>query len=588
VMSKHNASMALAFWCISMSVIGGEQAPSRPGPLYAVKHEAKVPVPMRDGVKLAAEIFRPDAPGKFPVLLLHRYFREGADRGEFFAKRGYVVALVDCRGRFDSQGTWVPYVNDPQDGHDAQEWLGRQPWSSGRIGTFGISYNGFTQLMAAPLGSPYLKCMVPQEAQQSNFGHLYNDGVMQLNVVFEFGLHTKQGSQIQRIFAIDHPHYRRLPLLAAVDVFPQVEHVKDWFRHARYDDYWKAYGVKEKYAQIKAPALLLTGWYDNLVHEGWRNFQGLRAQGGSEAARRGTKIIVGPWTHGGSFGYPGFLDLKLRWYDYWLKDVQNGIDRDGPIRIYVMGAEQWRDEQEWPLARARFTSFFLASGGRANSLRGDGRLRPQGDKSNFCSSGRPKGQEKAAEVGLIPVAADRFTYDPENPVYTLGGQISTHDDIRGPKDRRVRQERDDVLVYTSEPLEKDLEVTGPVELRLFAATSAVDTDFAATLTDVHADGRAIHVCEGMRGVTFRESLERPTPVEPGRVYEYSISLWETSMVFKAGHRIRLEVSSSNFPRYARNQNTGLPLGSSAEMKKAQQTVYHDAERPSRLILPIIP
>jgi len=334
--------------------------------------------------------------------------------------------------------------------------------------------------------------------------------------------------------------------------------------------------------------LLLTGWYDNLVHEGWRNFQGLRAQGGSEAARRGTKIIVGPWTHGGSFGYPGFLDLKLRWYDYWLKDVQNGIDRDGPIRIYVMGAEQWRDEQEWPLARARFTSFFLASGGRANSLRGDGRLRPQGDKSNFCSSGRPKGQEKAAEVGLIPVAADRFTYDPENPVYTLGGQISTHDDIRGPKDRRVRQERDDVLVYTSEPLEKDLEVTGPVELRLFAATSAVDTDFAATLTDVHADGRAIHVCEGLRGVTFRESLERPTPVEPGRVYEYSISLWETSMVFKAGHRIRLEVSSSNFPRYARNQNTGLPLGSSAEMKKAQQTVYHDAERPSRLILPIIP
>jgi len=429
---------------------------------------------------------------------------------------------------------------------------------------------------------------VPQEAQQTNFGHLYNDGVMQLNVVFEFGLHTKQGSQIQRIFAIDHPHYRRLPLLAAVDVFPQVEHVKDWFRHARYDDYWKAYGVKEKYAQIKAPALLLTGWYDNLVHEGWRNFQGLRAQGGSEAARRGTKIIVGPWTHGGSFGYPGFLDLKLRWYDYWLKDVQNGIDRDGPIRIYVMGAEQWRDEQEWPLARARFTSFFLASGGRANSLRGDGRLRPQGDKSNFRSSGRPKGQDKAAEVGLIPVAADRFTYDPENPVYTLGGQISTHDDIRGPKDRRVRQERDDVLVYTSEPLEKDLEVTGPVELRLFAATSAVDTDFAATLTDVHADGRAIHVCEGMRGVTFRESLERPTPVEPGRVYEYSISLWETSMVFKAGHRIRLEVSSSNFPRYARNQNTGLPLGSSAEMKKAQQTVYHDAERPSRLILPIIP
>lgn len=541
----------------------------RSEPVYGVKHEVKVPVPMRDGVKLAAEIFRPDAPGRFPVLMLHRYFREGADRGEFFAKRGYVVALVDCRGRYDSEGTWVPYLNDPQDGYDAQQWLGQQPWSNGRIGTFGISYNGFTQLMAAPLASPYLKCMVPQEAQQTNFGHLYNDGVMQLNVVFEFGLHTKQGSQIQKIFPIDHPHYRRLPLLAAVDDFPQVEHVKDWFRHARYDEYWKAYGIKEKYSQIKVPALLLTGWYDNLVHESWRNFVGLRTQGGSEAARRGTKIIVGPWTHGGSSSLPGFLDLKLRWYDYWLKDMPNGIDRDAPIRIYVMGAEQWRDEQEWPLARTRFTPFYLESGGRANSLRGNGRLR-QGHKPNFASP------------------PDRFVYDPENPVYTLGGQISTHADIWGPKDRRVRQQRDDVLVYTSEPLEKDLEVTGPVALKLFVSSSAVDTDFTATLTDVYPDGRAIHICEGIRGVTFRESLEAPTPIEPGRVYEISISLWETSMVFKAGHRIRLEVSSSNFPRYARNQNTGLPLGTSAEMRKAQQTVYHDADHPSRLILPVIP
>lgn len=539
-------------------------------PVHRVKHETKVPVPMRDGVKLAAEIFRPDSLGKFPVLMLHRYFREGADRGEFFAKRGYVVALVDCRGRFDSEGTWVPYVNDPQDGYDAQEWLGRQPWSTGRIGTFGISYNGFTQLMAAPLASPYLKCLVPQEAQQTNFGHLYNDGVMQLNVIFEFGLHTKQGSQIQRVFPIDHPHYRRLPLLAAVDDFPNVRHVKDWFRHARYDDYWKAYGVKEKYGRIRAPALFLTGWYDNLCHEGWRNFLGFRTQGGSEAVRRGTRILVGPWTHGGSFRLPGLLELELRWYDYWLKDVQNGVDREAPIRIYVMGAETWRDEHEWPLARTRFTPFYLTSGGRANSLRGDGRL----------TGGSPSAGQSEPP--------DRFTYDPENPVYTLGGQISTHADIWGAKDRRVRQERDDVLVYTTEPLEKDLEATGPVELKLFVASSVPDTDFTATLTDVHPDGRAIHVCEGIRGVTFRQSLETPTPIESGRVYELSISLWETSMVFKAGHRIRLEVSSSNFPRYVRNQNTGLPLGSNAEIRKAQQTIYHDAEHPSRLILPVIP
>jgi putative CocE/NonD family hydrolase len=549
-------------------------------PLYRVKHETKVPVPMRDGIKLAAEIFRPDAPGKFPVLMLHRYFREGADRGEFFAPRGYVVALVDCRGRYDSEGTWVPYVNDPQDGYDAQQWLGRQPWSNGKIGTFGQSYNGFTQVMAAPLASPYLKCMVPQENQQSNFGHLYNDGVMQINVIFEFGLHTKQGSQIQRIFPIDHPHYRRLPLLAAVDDFPQVQHVKDWFRHARYDDYWKSYGIKEKYGRIQAPALFMTGWYDNLCHEGWRNYLGLRKEGGSEAARTGTKIIVGPWTHGGTFAVPNFLQVKLRWYDYWLKGIQNGIDRDAPIRIYVMGADKWRDEREWPLARARYTPFYLASGAQADLVRADGRLRrtPHAPREGLRHAERD-------EYGTQP---ERFTYDPENPVYTLGGQISTHADIWGPRDRRVRQERDDVLVYSTEPLDKDLEVTGPVELKLFAASTAVDTDFTATLTDVYPDGRAIHICEGIRGVTFRESLEHPTPIEPGKIYPLSISLWETSMVFKAGHRIRLEVSSSNFPRYARNQNTGLPLGSSAEMRKAQQTIYHDADHPSHLILPVIP
>jgi hypothetical protein len=443
--------------------------------------------------------------------------------------------------------------------------------------------------------------MVPQEGQQTNFGHLYNDGVMQLNVIFEFGLHTKQGSQIQRIFPIDHPHYRRLPLLAAVDDFPQVEHVKDWFRHARYDEYWKSYGIREKYGKIQAPALFMTGWYDNLCHEGWRNFLGFRTQGGSEAARTGTKIIVGPWTHGGSFALPDFLDVNLRWYDYRLKGIQNGVDRDAPIRIYVMGAEKWRDEREWPLARTRFTPFYLTSGGRANSLRGDGRLEA-GVGWDKRSAGPPRSEKTASSHGKPGDAhggpalrlshptspPDRFTYDPENPVYTLGGQISTHADIWGPRDRRVRQERDDVLVYTTEPLEKDLEVTGPVELKLFVSSSAVDTDFTATLTDVHPDGRAIHVCEGIRGVTFRDSLEHPTPIEPGKIYPLSISLWETSMVFKAGHRIRLEVSSSNFPRYARNQNTGLPLGTSAEMGKAQQTVYHDAEHPSCLVLPVIP
>ena len=559
------------FACL-MLLLPGCSVPEPAGPsqpVHEIIDESKVPVPMRDGVNLAAHVYRPDAPGEFPTLMLLRYFRAPFqnEHAEYFAKRGYAVALVDSRGRYDSGGKWVPYVNEPRDGYDAQQWLGRQPWSNGEIGTMGISYNGFTQVMPAPLGSPYLKCLVPRENQQTNFGHLYNDGVMQLNVVFEFGLFTKQGSQTQKILPSEDPHYRRLPLIAAVDEFPQVEHVKDWFAHAKYDEYWQAYGIKEKYGQIQVPAYFMTGWYDNLVHEGWRNFKGFTEEGGSEAARKGTKILVGPWVHGGTNSYPELLDVELRWYDYWLKGIQNGIDKEPPIKIFVMGPDVWRFENEWPLARTQFTKYYIHSSGKANGDQGDGTL-----------TSSPAQDEPP----------DRYAYDPEDPVPTLGGQISTHGEIRGRKDRSSVQSRKDILVYTSEPLERDMEVTGPVDFKLYAASSAVDTDWTATLSDLHPDGQAIHVCEGIRGARFRDGLETPTLIEPGKVYEYDISLWETSYVFKAGHRIRLEVSSSNFPRFARNQNIGEPLGTSDKLVVANQTVYHNDRYPSHLVLPVIP
>ena len=432
--------------------------------------------------------------------------------------------------------------------------------------------------MAASLGSDYLKCMVPVRNQQTNFGHLYNDGVLQLNIIFEFGLTTSGKFQTQRILPPDDPFYRRLPLMEVIDEFPSARYVKDWLEHSSYDEYWKAYGVKEKYGNIEAPAYFVTGWYDNLVHEGWRNFTGFREKAGSERARKGTRILVGPWAHGryldeeGRLVPPGegvdMLDLHLRWYDFWLKGLDNGMGEEPPILIYVMGANRWRSEHEWPLARTRFTNFYLRSEGRANSVEGDGSL----------------------STGLAPGTSlpDEYVYDPSDPVPTLGGQISTHDEIKGPRDRRPVQKRGDVLVYSSEPLEDDMEITGPVEVKLFAASSAVDTDFTATLTDVHPDGRAIHICEGIRGARFRDSLENPTLIEPERIYEYNISLWETSYVFQAGHRVRLEISSSNFPRYARNQNTGEPLGRSARMVKARQSVYHSADYPSHLVLPVIP
>jgi putative CocE/NonD family hydrolase len=355
--------------------------------------------------------------------------------------------------------------------------------------------------------------------------------------------------------------------------------VKDWIRHDQFSQYWAAYGLKGKYQQIQAPAYFITGWYDNLVHETWHNFVNFREHGGSEAARRGTRIIVGPWVHGGvapdkewpvNFGPDSNIDLNdlhVRWYDRWLNGKKSDEDNDPPIKLFVMGANKWRFENEWPLKRTQWTPFYLGSQGKANTMSGDGTL--------SSAKGSPDG-------------SDGFTYDPNNPVPTLGGQIAIFPKVWGPRDRRPVQQREDVLVYTTEPLKQDMEVTGPIELKLYASTSAVDTSFTATLSDVYPDGKAVQLCEGIRGVRFRKSLEHPTPVEPNKIYEYSISLWETSNVFKAGHKIRLEISSSNFPRYARNQNNGEPFGQSSKIVIAHQTVLHNAQYPSQLILPVIP
>jgi putative CocE/NonD family hydrolase len=531
-----------------------------------VQIDQNVRIPMRDGITLAADIYRPAAPGTFPALMTLVYYPTGREDAERFARHGYVGVVVNSRGRNGSEGEWEPYVNEPRDGYDAQQWIGRQGWCNGRIGMFGQSYNAFTQIMSAPLASPYLQCLLPVEGQQTNFGHLYNDGVPQLNVIFTFGLFATGETRTGPHIPIG-PHYLQLPLGAAADRadHPQAQRIKTWLDHARYDDYWKSYGVKEQYDRIQVPAWFVSGWYDNLIHENWRNYHGFRAAGGSARCRDGTRMRVGGAVHGGN--RPSFDD-QLRWYDYWLKDLQTGVDKLPPIEIFVMGANRWRYEYEWPLARARQTAFYLHSSGHANSVHGDGRL----DAAPLA-------------IGTPP---DTYVYDPADPVPTLGGQMSTHVDLWGPQDRQPVQQRPDVLVYTTTPLQHDLEITGPVELELHAASDAVDTDFTATLTDVHPDGRAIHVCEGIQRASFRESLEHPTAIEPGVIYPYRISLWETSLVVARGHRIRLEVSSSNFPRYARNLNTGLPIGTSADMKQARQTIYHDAVHPSHLILPVVP
>ena len=545
-----------------------------------------VKTPMRDGVRLSADIYLPASVGPFPTLLQRtpynnqsaRYVHDFVPR---FVRNGYAVVIQDSRGRHDSDGEWRPYLDETNDGYDTQQWIGAQPWCNGNIGTFGSSYPGFTQTMPAPLRSPHVKALVPSATQQDNYGLAYVDGVYQM-VPFTTWFIRMTGKTMQSEspgLMNDLELHKRLPLISALDDICDMPVFRDFIRHYTLDEYWKGYGVRDKYEEIETPAYFLTGWYDTLVHETFKMLRGWRSRARSVEAREVTRLLVGPWTHGSigsaqppgdiDFGLPAGVDIiaeHIRWYDRRLKGIENGMDDEPPIRLFVMGENVWRYEREWPLARTQYTNYYMHSGGRANSLLGDGVLSPA------SPAGEP---------------TDRYSYDPENPVPTMGGPVMSPE-LTGPRDRRSVERRDDVLVFTSEPLTRDAEVTGPVVVTLYASSSAPDTDFTATLVDVYPSGQAINICEGIRRTRFRESLETPTLIEPGRTYEYQISLWETGNVFKAGHRIRLEISSSNFPRFDRNLNTGHQPGLDAEIKVADQTIYHDSERPSHVSLPIIP
>ena len=543
-----------------------------------------VKVSMRDGVGLSTDIYRPSGGGPFPTLLLRTIYDNQEpvyiEWTRRFVEAGYAVVMQDCRGRFDSEGPWEPYIHEAEDGYDTQQWIGAQPWCDGNIGMFGVSYLGFTQTQPAPLRSPYVKGLVPIASQQDNFGHIYKNGALGLHASLFFGIIAAKTVHRSGFGLLDwEALYRRLPLISALDDIVDAPFYREIIRHSTYDDFWSSYSLRDRYDEVDTPAYFMTGWYDVLLHDGFKQFLGWSGKARTEETRRRSRIIVGPWTHYafssselyGAIDHRGagtidFVAEHLRWFDQRLKDVDTGIDAEPPVRIFVMGDDVWRGEDEWPLARTVYTRYHLGSATGANSMFGDGTLTPEPPSSP---------------------GADRYEYDPDRPVPTLGGPIM-HRDFAGPHDRRPVERRDDVLVYTSEALERDLEVTGPVEMTLYASSSARDTDFAATLVDVYPDGRAINICEGLQRARFRESIEESALIEPGRVYRYTIDMWETSIVFKAGHRIRVEVTSSNFPRMDRNPNTGNRPGMDAETQVASQTVHHGGERASHITLPVIP
>jgi putative CocE/NonD family hydrolase len=540
--------------------------------------QTNVTIAMRDGTKLAANIFSPKEGGPFPVILMRTpYGKPGPQSGEAkdYTAKGYVFVAQDCRGRGNSEGVWDPFRYDPDDGFDTQEWVGHQSWCNGKIGTTGGSYVGWTQWASAPRASKYLTAMVPVVPFADVYQFAYPGGAFQLSLLFGWG--SGVGGlplKPEKMMAA----YKDLPLQNWDDAHGKnIFFMDDWVAHPVYDDYWKQRSIKGDYQDITVPILNIGGWYDIFSKTTLETIQSVREQSKNRLARRNQFAVIGPWGHGVGGQKLGDLDfgegaklnigaLQTKWFEYWLKDKETGVQDWPAYKLFVMGENRWRGENEWPLARTKWTEAYLHSSGKANTRNGDGVLKLD----------KPE-----------PEKTDKFTYDSANPVPTKGGNNLTGPPI-GPYDQTEIEERDDVLVYTSDALEHPLEITGPIKLVLYAASSARDTDFTAKFVDVHPNGKAYILCDGIARARYRGSNTQVGLIEPGAVYKYEIDLWVTSNVFLEGHRARLEISSSNFPRFDRNPNTGHPFGADAELAKAEQTIYHDSEHPSHLLLPVIP
>lgn len=541
--------------------------------------EKDVPILMRDGIQLTANIARPEAEGQYPVILMRTpYGKPGKDNGDMkrYTEAGYVMVVQDCRGTGSSEGIWDPFAYDVQDGLDTQAWIGAQPWCNGRIGTAGGSYVGWTQWASAPDAAPALQCAVPVVPFAEVFPDLaYYGGAFQLALLMGWG--AAVGGADLKPDALQAA-FRHLPLQTYGDQFEKpIPYLNEWIKHPTYDDYWKRRGIDGQYDDVHIPILNIGGWYDIFSKPVIDQVDRVREESGDRLVRRNQFVIVGPWAHGVGGQKVGELDfgpeakrdigeLQFQWFEYWLKDRETGVEDWPAYHLFIMGENRWRGEQEWPLARTQYTPMYLRGGGKANSSKGDGTLSP----------------EQPAEE-----PADVFTYDAENPVPTAGGNNLVGAKA-GPYDQSEVELRDDVLVYTGDTLTEDLEVTGPVKMTLYAASTAPDTDFTAKLVDVHPDGRAFNLCDGILRARFRKGPDGAEPLTPGAVEKYEIDLWVTSNLFKAGHRVRVEISSSNFPRFDRNPNSGLPFGTDTELHPATQTIYHTVQYPSHILLPVIP
>ena len=584
-------------------MVSGDSLKSQRGPFEVIR-EDDLAMTTRDGVVLRADVYRPAVSGSYPVLLRRtpygkRFNDLAADFSEahYFASHGYVVVVQDTRGRFTSEGAWYPFIYEARDGYDAVEWAATLPGTTGMVGTFGQSYGAIAQYLAAAQRPPHLRTSIPVSAYQLSFeNYWHNGGALELGWILSYFVNmaeavlTAEGDAAAveelaklkvdpevRFSALTDEALRHLPLLDWADRLGRgAAFLGDILAHPTDGPYWWATDLSRQLFNINVPMLHVGSWYDIANRDTPNYFTGLRET--ALDARDGHALIMGPWAHQLPFTQPtsggtgdidfgpeaaiSLVDIERRWFDHHLKNDGSGLPRP-PVRIFVMGENRWRDEQEWPLARTEYTSYYLRSGGSANTLDGDG----------FLSVDPPEDEH-----------ADRYTYDPDDPVPTAGGRFVGG----GVADQRKKQSRADVLVYTGPELAEDLEVTGPITVHLYAMTTAQDADFIAVLSDVRPDGYAQNLAEGILRGRFRESFIEPSPMEPGIPYEFTIKLWNLSHVFRAGHRIRIHITSSDFPRWDRNAGTGAPTGTDSRLRVAEQSVLHDVAHPSRVVLPVIP
>jgi putative CocE/NonD family hydrolase len=588
-----------------------------------IKLERNIMVPMRDGVRLATDVWVPEETPS-PALLVRIPYGKSGSYGfvmdpHFLGllEGGYALIIQDCRGRFGSEGSFYPAVDDGDDGADTIAWLRDQPWCDGRVGMWGASYVGFGQFQTASRAPEGLMAIAPRVTSSDIYsaGYYSDGGALSWHMFFVWSTMmtltaAQQGVERPQIGfspvqgeATGHADPATLGTLAGMLGNPTphleagpgsqellVKHCpwySDYLQHAAPDDFWQRIAVVDRLQQVTVPALHIGGWFDLFVNNTARTFTRMHAEAGTQDARSGQRLIIGPWEHAG--GAPGgaFHDRQfgpagdaasvdwtgehLRFFDRWIKGKTDALDGVAPVRIFVMGIDRWRDEQDWPLPDTTYVDYYLDGAGQANSADGDGVL----------STDAPSAE-----------ATDTYTYDPADPVPSVGGRVillTTSVNGVGPVDQRAVEARPDVLCFSTPVLTEPVEVTGHISLVLHITSNALDTDFTAKLLDVFPDGRAIYLTDGILRARYRHSLAEPQLLEPSQVHELTLDLSVTSNAFLPGHRIRLEVSSSCFPRYDRNTNTGGAINTETleDALVATNQVLHGPAHPSRLVLPVI-